>query len=100
MLLGRAVLSALHQSLHRDPQLRDRLLDLGQSNPEGLEELGRFAQAHRDLMLTLAKTVVEELIELAAQRFLPTFAFALDLRDHYDAVEILSEGVFAPAAPD
>ncbi len=93
-------MAALEAGLAADAGIRDRLIGLGQENPEALEELAGFITGRRALVATLAKAVVEELIELAAQRLLPPLAFALDLRDHFQAMDSLTDSVFETAQPD
>lgn len=100
ILLARTVLNALDAGLRADTAIRDRLIGLGQDDPEALEELAGFITGRRELAVTLARTVVEELIELASQRLLPPLAFALDLRDHFQAMDSLTEDVFGTVETD
>ena len=100
VLLVRTVMTALNAGLAVNGVIRDRLIAIGQENPEALEELAGFITGRRALVATLAQAVVEELIELAAQRLLPPLAFALDLRDHYQAMDSLTESVFETTQAD
>lgn len=94
VILTRSILVALSGALQADATLRDRLIEIGQQDPEALEELGAFILSRRELAASLTRTVVEELAEMAVQRLLPPLAFAIDLRDHFQAMDSLSVGLF------
>lgn len=93
VLLVRAVMAELSSALRADTEMRDKLIDLGQTDPEALEALSIFLTRRKDMASGLAAAALQELVELAAQRLLPPLALALDLRDHFDAMDTLSEGL-------
>lgn len=93
VLCVRAVMAELNARLRDSFLLRDQLIDLGQTNPEALEALGGFVLRRRDVAANLTRTAMEALIELAAQRALPPLALALDLRDHFEAMDDLTIGL-------
>lgn len=100
VMLVRTLIMVLDAALRADAQLQDRLIALGQENPEALEELAVFLTRRRELAATLAKAVVIELIELAAQKMLPPLAFALDVRDHLQTMDGLAESIELAVDPD
>lgn len=93
VLLVRAVMAELSSALTAPTQIRDKLIDLGQTDPEALEALATFLTRRKDMASGLAAAALQELVELAAQRLLPPLALALDLRDHFDAMDALTEGL-------
>lgn len=93
VLLVRAVMAELSAALRAEPKLRDELIKIGQTDPEALEALAVFLSRRKALAGNLAATALQEIAELAAQRLLPPLALALDLRDHFDAMDALSEGL-------
>ncbi|MCA3283605.1 MAG: hypothetical protein ING16_12110 [Roseomonas sp.] len=92
-LMARAVMDTLAEGLRNDTLLRDRLIGTGQTNPEAMEAVALFLTTRRDMARALGTAAVEALVDIAAQRLLPPLALALDLRDHYQAMDTLTEGL-------
>jgi hypothetical protein len=93
VLLVRAVMGELGGLLQGDDALRDRLIGIGQTDPEALEALGDFILRRRDVAANLTRVALETLVDLAAQRTLPPLALALELRDHFEAMDDLTTGL-------
>jgi hypothetical protein len=92
-LMARAVMGELKTALQADVSLRDRLVECGRTNPEALEAVALFLTTRRDVARSIGAAALESLIDIASQRLLPPLALALDLRDHYQAMDMLTEGL-------
>jgi hypothetical protein len=92
-LMARSVMSELSTSLRANVRLRDRLLECGRNDPEALEAVALFLTTRRDVARKIGETALESLIDIASQRLLPPLALALDLRDHYQAMDTLTLGL-------